>query len=183
MNRFLSTVWLVLMVSIGSLKAQPNSYVSFNGQTAFFSETPAENISASNKKSQIVLKPSTGDIAVRMKMTDFIFPNKLMQEHFNENYMESEKFPVATFSGKLASPVDFGKDGIYPIAAKGVFLVHGVPRNKTIDGTLEIKNGKVKISADFEVALEDHKIEVPKIVFVKIAQVIKVKALYNLEPQ
>jgi polyisoprenoid-binding protein YceI len=183
MNRFLCASWLLLLwiLTTGWLNAQTTTYITSKGETSFFSETPAENISAANKKSQVLLNPSTGDIAVRMKMTDFIFPNKLMQEHFNENYMESEKFPVATFRGKLTSPVDFGKDGIYSVSVKGMLLVHGVSKDKTIEGTLEVKKGKVVVRADFDVALEDHKIEVPKIVFLKIAQVIKVKALYTMD--
>ncbi len=183
MNRFLAASWLLWLwiLTAGRLNAQTTTYVTSKGETSFFSETPAENISASNKKTQVLLNSSTGDIAVRMKMTDFIFPNKLMQEHFNENYMESEKFPVATFSGKLTSPVDLGKEGIYRVAVKGLLLVHGVSKDKTIEGTVEVKKGKIVVRADFDVALEEHNIEVPKIVFLKIARVVKVKALYTLD--
>src|SRR5690606_25497663 len=115
------------------------------GQAVFFSETPAENISAVNKKVQAILKPETNEIAVRMKMTEFVFPNKLMQEHFNENYMESSKYPVGSFSGKINQQIDYSKDGTYDVSAEGSFSVHGVIQNRKLTGTLQIRNGKITI--------------------------------------
>lgn len=153
------------------------------GNTRFSASTPLENIEAENKKSQVILNTANGELAVRMNMRDFVFPNKLMQEHFNENYMESEKYPTATFSGKIEKAPDYTKDGDYDVSATGKFTVHGVTKERTIKGKLKIEGGKITILSDFEVALVDHKIEVPQVVFVKIAQVIKVKAQYILSPK
>jgi polyisoprenoid-binding protein YceI len=155
-------------------------FVTSSGITKFSASTPLENIEAENKKSQAILNTTNGDIAVRMNMRDFVFPNKLMQEHFNENYIESEKFPTATFSGRVTQTLDYAKDGTYELSATGKFTVHGVTKERTISGKLIIAGGKLTLTSDFQVLLVDHKIEVPSIVFVKIAQNISVKTQYVL---
>ena len=163
-------------------KAQNTLYSTRSGNTRFSSETPLENIKAENKKSQAILNTATGELAIRMNMVDFVFPNKLMQEHFNENYIESDKYPTATFSGKIDKTIDYTKDGEYDASATGKFTVHGVTKTRTINGKMKIDGGKISISSDFQVALTDHKIDVPEIVFVKIAQNIQVKTQYVLAP-
>jgi polyisoprenoid-binding protein YceI len=179
----LSVIFMIALSGVsGDLFAQGGMFATAGGNTRFSSETPMENIYAENKKTQVLFNTGTNEIAVRMNMRDFVFPNKLMQEHFNENYMESDKYPTATFSGKLDQAIDFTKDGSYDVSATGSFTVHGVSKNRTIKGNLKVEGGKVVISADFEVALVDHKIDIPQIVFVKIAQSIKVKAAYTLSP-
>ncbi|MCE7067319.1 YceI family protein [Dyadobacter sp. CY326] len=153
------------------------------GNTKFSSETPLENVNAENKKCQAILNTANSELAIRMNMREFVFPNKLMQEHFNENYIESSKYPTATFSGKVTNPPDYTKDGEYDVSATGKFTVHGVTKERTIKGKMNIAGGKITINSDFEVPLTDHKIEVPQVVFVKIAQVISVKAQYVLAPR
>lgn len=159
-----------------------NLYSTNNGETNFFSETPVENITAVNKNGQAILNVTNGDLVVQMNIKQFDFPNKLMQEHFNENYLESDKFPKAVFKGKLNETIDFTKNGTYDASATGDFTVHGVTQKRTLKGKLTVSQGKIDLVTDFDVALTDHKIEVPKIVFVKIAQVIKVKNKYSLAP-
>lgn len=179
----LSVIFLIAFAGVsGEVFAQGGMFATAGGNTKFSSETPMENIYAENKKTQVLLNTATNEIAVRMNMRDFVFPNKLMQEHFNENYMESVKYPTGTFSGKLDQVIDFTKDGAYEASATGSFTVHGVSKNRTIKGKLKIEGGKVMINSDFEVALVDHKIDIPQIVFVKIAQSIKVKVEYTLSP-
>ncbi|MCF0072340.1 YceI family protein [Dyadobacter sp. CY261] len=153
------------------------------GNTKFSASTPLENIEAENKKSQVILNTANSEIAIRMNMREFVFPNKLMQEHFNENYIESEKYPTATFAGKVDKAPDYTKDGDYEVSATGKFTVHGVTKERTIKGKMKIEGGKITINSDFEVPLTDHKIDVPKVVFVKIAQIIQVKAQYILAPR
>ncbi len=164
------------------IRAQGGLFSTATGVTRFSGTTPLENIEAENKKSQAILNTATGELAIRMNMTGFVFPNKLMQEHFNENYIESEKYPTATFSGKVSKSLDYAQDGTYEVSATGKFTVHGVTKERTIDGKLTVSGGKITLTSDFKVALADHKIEVPQIVFVKIAQVISVKVNYVLAP-
>ncbi|MCF0056629.1 YceI family protein [Dyadobacter sp. CY356] len=179
----LSVIFLMTISGIsGKAFAQGGMFATATGNTRFSSETPMENIYAENKKTQVLLNTGTGEIAIRMTMRDFVFPNKLMQEHFNENYMESAKYPTGTFSGKLDQTIDFTKDGTYDASVTGSFTIHGVAKTRTIKGKLKVEGSKITISSDFEVALTDHKIEVPSIVFVKIAQSIKVKSEYILAP-
>ena len=181
----LCSVLAILLVSAlpsQRLHAQ-GMYATSTGNTRFSSETPMENVNAENKKSQAILNTANNELAIRMNMRDFVFPNKLMQEHFNENYMESAKYPTATFSGKLDNAPDFTKDGQYDVSAMGKFTVHGVTKERTIKGKLQVADGKITINADFEVSLTDHNIKVPKVVFVKIAQVISVKTQYVLSPK
>ncbi len=172
----------LLLFLFGETHAQSKRYATTSGQTSFHSSTPAEDIDALNKKTQVILDTQTGGIAVLMNMRDFDFPNALMQEHFNENYIESAKYPKATFQGKLDQPVDFTKNGTYPLAATGTFSVHGESQPRTLAGTLTVQGDKISLDAEFQVKLVDHKIDVPKIVFVKIAQTIDVRAKYVLRP-
>ncbi|TDE13659.1 YceI family protein [Dyadobacter psychrotolerans] len=171
-----------VLCQMGEAFGQSLMYSTSTGNTRFSSETPLENIKAENKKSQAILNTSTGELAIRMNMRDFVFPNKLMQEHFNENYMESEKYPTGTFSGKMDKVIDYSKDGEYETSATGKFTVHGVTKTRTISGKIKIEDGKISVNSDFQVPLADHKIDVPEIVFVKIAQKIDVKAQYVLVP-
>lgn len=103
-----------------------------------------------------------------------------MQEHFNENYMESGKFPNATFKGTIEGTFDLNKNGSYPVTAKGELDIHGIKQQRTIPATIEVKDKSVKISSKFKVKLADHKIEIPTIVFNKIAEEIEVSIQSDL---
>jgi polyisoprenoid-binding protein YceI len=153
-----------------------------SGETSFFSETPVENISGVNKTVGAIFNTSTKEIAVSMKMTSFDFPNKLMQEHFNENYIESDKFPTGVFKGKIVEDIDFSKNGTYDVTAKGQLTLHGVTQAREIKGKLIVDNQKITLTSNFDVKLVDHKIDVPKLVFSKIAEVIAVKSKYIFNP-
>ena len=165
-----------------SSKSFGQLYSTQSGETSFFSETPVENISAVNKNVGAIINTSTNEIAVSMKMAGFEFPNKLMQEHFNENYMESEKYPTGTFKGKIMEPIDYTKNGTYEVTAKGQFTIHGVSVAREMKGKLTVENQKISLISNFDVKLTDHKIDIPKIVFAKIAEVISVKTKYNFMP-
>lgn len=170
-----NTVSFLLLFLVGiSLHAQ--RFVCKNGEMSFFSETPLENISALNKNVTSIIDVPTNAIAVKMQMAEFKFPNKLMEEHFNENYMESEKFPSGVFSGKIKEKIDFSKDGTYDISAVGKFQIHGVTKNRTLTGKMTINNGVPSLICTFDVKLADHKIDIPTIVVAKIAETIEVKS-------
>lgn len=174
-------ILLAFLLFIGE-NSHAQLYATTTGQTSFYSKTPVEDISAVNKKTQVILNVASGEIAVRMNMRDFDFPNELMEEHFNENYMESAKYPTATFKGKIDQAIDLTKNGTFNLTASGTFTVHGKSQNRTLKGTVAVNGGSVTIDSEFNVALSDHSIEVPKIVFVKIAQNIQVKSSYSMTP-
>ncbi|MBO9639677.1 MAG: YceI family protein, partial [Siphonobacter aquaeclarae] len=101
----MKTVLLMLGLAL-TFQARAQLFLTQTGETRFFSKAPLEDISAINKKTGAVLNTQNGDVVVRVPITEFQFPNKLMQEHFNENYLESDKFPYAMFRGKLQDVPD-----------------------------------------------------------------------------
>ena len=179
MKNILKTLIFILIISN---KLFGQLYVTQTGETNFFSETPVENISAINKTVGAIFNTNTNEIAVSMKMNAFDFPNKLMQEHFNENYMESEKFPTGIFKGKILEGIDYTKNGTYDVTAKGQLTLHGVTQARDLKGKLTIDNQKINLVCSFDVRLVDYKIDVPKLVFAKIAEVISVKSKYAFIP-
>ena len=153
-------------------------------EISFFSEAPLENIEALNKKGKSLIKTSTNDIAWVVSIRGFHFEKPLMEEHFNENYMETEKgeaYKTATFKGKINEDVDWGKDGVYKVTATGDLTIHVVTKKRTIEGELEIKGGKIMLMSEFQVKLEDHKVEIPKMVLKNIAETVDVKVAGTYE--
>ncbi|SKB43091.1 YceI family protein [Dyadobacter psychrophilus] len=175
---------LVLMISqFVAIACYGQLYMTKTGETSFFSETPLENIVAVNKQVLVILNTANGEIAIKMQQRSFHFPNKLMEEHFNENYMETEKYPAAVFAGKIMEPIDYGKDGTYPVHADGVLDMHGIKQNRSLKGQMVINGRQITLTSDFDIKLADHKIEVPTLVITKIAEAIAVKNKFVLVPK
>jgi polyisoprenoid-binding protein YceI len=129
-----------------------------------------------------VLNTKTKKVYSKIKQTSFVFKDRLMQDHFNENYMETEKFPVAILDMVIVEDLDFTKDGTYDITLKGTLEMHGVKKEREIKGKLTIKNGQpVNATAEFMVKLADHQIKIPSIVGANIAEEVKVSVDYNFE--
>lgn len=179
----MKTIWITLILATLVLTSKAQIFTCNDGEMSFFSKTPLEDIQAKSKEASAALNTGTGDVAVKIKIVTFKFPNSLMEEHFNENYLESEKFPDATFSGKLVEKVDFKKEGIVNVSAKGFLTIHGVKKQKTLIGTLDIKKGLIVLNCEFNVLLADHNIERPSVVMMKIAEKIDVKATFQLKPK
>jgi len=150
------------------------TWVAKNASIRFFSTTPVENIDAKTTTAVALLNTSTGLVAFKANIKSFVFPDKLMQEHFNENYMESDKIPGAEFSGTIQNLPDLTKDGTYSVNIKGKLTVHGVAMDRSIPATITVKEGKISATSKFMVKCVDHKIDIPKIVMTKIAEEIEV---------
>ena len=144
------------------------------GQVSFFSKTSAMDIQATSQVLNSIISPDNNNLAFSVQNTSFKFKNSFMEEHFNEKYMESDKYPRSTFTGKINEAVDLRKDGVYNVTASGKLSIHGVEQPRTIAGELTILKGKLHLKSNFNVKLVDHKIEVPTLVFEKIAEEIKV---------
>lgn len=157
------------------LSVNAQSYVSKNVRIALFSSTPVEDIRAVSEQCTAVIVKETKELAFQVPIKSFEFDKKLMQEHFNENYMESDKFPVAKFKGTLDQDIDLTKDGVYDVTVTGTLNVHGVDKKRTIPGKITVNNGQLQISTAFKVACVDHGIKVPRLVFAKIAEQISIK--------
>jgi polyisoprenoid-binding protein YceI len=171
-------LFLLALLFIG-FHSNAQLFITTTGEVSFFSKTPMEDIEALNKNVSSIINTSTNEVAVQMRITNFVFPNKLMQEHFNENYLESEKFPSATFKGKIKETVDLTVPGTYPISAVGSATIHGVIRPIELKGTIISTGSSLALTCQFDVKLVDYKIDIPKIVFAKIAEVIKVSSKFN----
>jgi len=163
------------------LQAQSN-YSTRNGKISFFSSTPLEDIKAASNNGTAVLLSKTKDIAFQVPIKSFQFEKGLMQEHFNENYMESDKYPVAKFKGKLNQDIDLSKNGEYDVTSTGTLSLHGVDKPRTISGKLKVSDGKVQLISNFNVACVDHNIKIPTIVIAKVAEIIAVKVDAVLTP-
>jgi polyisoprenoid-binding protein YceI len=97
-----------------------------------------------------------------------------MQEHFNENYMESDKYADARFSGKVNEDIDWKKDGVNNVTVTGKLTIHGVDKDRTIPGVITIKNGVVSISSKFDVTCKEHGIKIPTMLAEKVAEVVSI---------
>jgi polyisoprenoid-binding protein YceI len=171
----------ILLASVNALVAQP-IYTTDASEISFFSSTPVEDIEAINTTSTSLLNVAKNEIVFRVPIAGFQFEKPLMQEHFNENYMETEKFPYATFKGKLSDTLDLTKDTVYRISATGMMNIHGVDKAETYTGVVEAKDGQAVLKSEFKVALKDHNIKVPKVVFANIAEEIDVKVFFQYKP-
>ena len=156
MKKILIT-FLFTALALSGAHAQ-SKYFTKNGSITFFSKMPIENIEAKNQKATCVIDSKTGAIEVAVLMKAFEFEKALMQEHFNENYVESDKYPKSTLKGKIADigSVNFTKDGTYPVTIAGKFMLHGVEKDMTAKGSLVVKQGKVSGTSSFVVKLSDH---------------------------
>ncbi|MFT5280500.1 MAG: polyisoprenoid-binding protein YceI [Bacteroidia bacterium] len=157
-------------------------YTTDGSKVSFFSATPIEDIEAVNEASTSLINVPKKEIAFRIPISGFQFEKPLMQEHFNENYMETERFPYATFKGKLSDSLDISKDTLYNVTATGVMNIHGQDRAETFQGMVVCKDGRATLTCDFAVALRDYKIKVPKVVFANIAEIIEVKTEFQFKP-
>lgn len=159
----------------------PAIYSTKTGQISFFSRAPMEDIQAVNTKAISLINAANNEIVVRVPINQFQFPNRLMQQHFNENYLESEKFTHATFKGKINETVDFNKSGGQEVSATGILNIHGVDQKRTLKGKLTISAASVQLQTKFDVLLADHQIKIPKLVFNKIAEKIAVTTDFKYE--
>jgi hypothetical protein len=167
---------VVSILGFGSLTAQ-NLYMTRSGQISFFSKTPMENIEAVNNEVTSMLNPATGEMVFAVLIKGFRFERALMEEHFNENYMESDKMPKAAFQGKInnLTAVDFKKDGSYAVTVSGELTIHGVKQQISAPGIVLVSKDKISVTSSFSVKPPDYKITIPSLVAEKIADTIEVK--------
>lgn len=145
-----------------------------NVRLSFFSSAPLEDIEAKTDKGVSAINLKTRSIYFKVFVNTFQFRKKLMQDHFNENYLETEKYPFAEFKGKVAEETDLTKNGTWPVTVTGNLLLHGVEKPYTEKGTITVTNGQVKATATFKVKLADHQIKIPSLVIKNIAEVVDV---------
>jgi polyisoprenoid-binding protein YceI len=157
-------------------------FICDNGKIHFLASTAMEDIEATSNKTACVLDPQNRKIEAKVDMKTFEFRRKKMQDDFNEDYIESDKFPYATFTALIVSKIDFSKDGTFDVKLRGTLDMHGVKREEEIMGKLTIKGGQpVNATAKFEIPLVNYHIKIPTIVVVKIAEVVKVDVNFDFK--
>lgn len=146
-----------------------------NANVAFFSSTVMEDIEGKSAVGGSVIDTKSGNIIFKVKNTSFQFKKKLMQEHFNENYMESEKYPVSEFKGTIKDPINLTADGTYKVNIEGNLNIHGISKAYKTQADLVVSKGTLNAKAVFKVKIADHGIEIPTLVFKNIAEYVEVR--------
>ncbi|MBN1186237.1 MAG: YceI family protein [Bacteroidales bacterium] len=169
-------ILLILAILAISYNSFAQKLIAKNGHIWFYSHTPVEDIEAHNRQVVSILDPATGEIQFSLLVKSFEFEKKLMEEHFNENYMESDEYPKSSFKGQIANidEIDLGKDGSYKATINGQLTIHGVTKEITTEGKLDVKGKSVSATSKFAVSPSDYDIDIPNVVEDKIAKEIEV---------
>lgn len=163
----------VLIMGCATVQAQ-DIYSTTSAKLGFFSSAPLEDIAAETAKGASAINIKTKAVYFKVPINTFQFKKKLMQEHFNENYLESDKYPYAEFKGRILENADFTKEGSWTVMVEGMLTIHGVSKSYKEKGTVTMKDGKLSASAKFNVRVADHKIKIPSLVVKNIAEVVEV---------
>lgn len=177
-NRILMA--MMTLTIFGQAVAQ-SPLIDRSGTASFFSDAPLEDIEATNNEVLGAIDLEKGTLAVSMFMEGFHFDKSLMEEHFNENYIESDKFPKATFKGVINdfSSLDFSKPGSFEAFVEGEIELHGVTKPLKSLAKFDVSESKLVAATTFELSVAEFDIKIPRLVFKNIAEVVEVKALFN----
>jgi polyisoprenoid-binding protein YceI len=157
-------------------------YKLVEGEIEFFSNAPVEDIKANTSEIQSLLDQKEGSIAFLIPIKSFQFRKSLMQRHFNENYMESDKFPNATFKGNIKGWEQTTTEK-QTVTAVGEMTIHGVTNSIEVEGKVEKNGDEVYIDAVFPVRIADYDIKIPKVMFYNIAEVVEITVKLKYEPK
>jgi polyisoprenoid-binding protein YceI len=164
---------LCLIGVAASLAMQAQKFTSEKSAVSFFSHASIEDIAAKTDKSNSIFNISTGEIVFSIPIKDFEFEKALMKEHFNEKYMETEKYPKSTFQGKITN-FQQTASGEQEARAVGKLTIHGVTKNVELPGKIEVAEGRVVMKSKFVIKLADYKIKIPTLLWKNIAEQVEV---------
>ncbi len=181
----MKNIFFIVML-LSTQLAFGQKYFSKTGKISFKSEASMEKIEAQNASASTALDINSGNLEWAVLIQGFKFDKALMQEHFNENYMESSTYPKAKFKGKIdnISAVNFLKDGVYNVTATGQLEMHGITKPVATSGVITVKGGAISAKSNFSVLLADYGITIPKLVADNISKTvdITVDVSYQLMP-
>lgn len=152
---------IALLLIAASANTNAQALLSTKAGVAKFNATgDLVKIEAVNNQVDCKMLPTNGQIIFTLLIKGFRFENQLMEDHFNENYLESTQFPKASFKGFVTNiaSVNFNADGVYKVEAEGTLNIHGVDQKIKVPGTITVKSGKANLKSDFKVKLSDYKI-------------------------
>jgi polyisoprenoid-binding protein YceI len=178
--------FLILLILCGSFGAQSQDiYFTRTGRIDFHAGTSLEDIDAVNNEVASLLNVKTGELVFTVLIKSFHFKRALMEEHFNENYMESNQFPKASYKGKITQPalVKPGSNGTYSVVTEGELTIHGVTRKVTAPAKITVSNGKMTGQATFKILLADYNIQIPGVVAEKISKEAEIQVSCVYEPK
>jgi len=180
MKRILLLIFFLNIV----LAVNAQKYMTKNGYIGFFSHTSMEDIKGDNNQVVGAIDISTGEMVFQAVIKSFHFDRALMEEHFNENYMESDKIPKSSFKGKITnlSSVDFSKNGTYDVTVEGDLIIHDITNKISTKGTIEVVSGGINANAKFNIVPEDYKISIPGVVRDKINKNLEVTVAMKYAP-
>lgn len=178
------SVFVLLAVSMYAGTASAQRFFTRDGKVRFFSEAKLENIEAINKSGTAVFDIASGKMEWKVLIKNFLFEKALMQEHFNENYMESTRYPAATFKGYVTNlgEVKFDTDGTYPVTVKGKMNLHNVERDAEVTGTITVAGDQLVVHSDFTIKCSDYNIKIEAQKVSNISNNIKVTVDATLAP-
>lgn len=177
--------WLTIALAVSWFSTSAQSrFIDRGGYASFFSSAPMEDIKAESQQVVSILDVKEGKLVATMLMRSFNFRKALMQEHFNENYVESSKYPKASFNGTVTNidQLDLTKDGKYTLDVKGEITLHGVTKPLEVKAEATVSNGSLQARAVFPLTVKDFEIEVPRLVVDNIAEVVEVTVAFNYRP-
>ncbi|MBS0010845.1 MAG: YceI family protein [Bacteroidales bacterium] len=174
--------YLLFLMPVVTGYAQSGIFSDDSALISFFSSAPLEDISAENTSVRAILNTRSGDIAVLVRIDRFSFKKRLMQKHFNEQYLESDKYPEATFEGKIINfdLKDLGPEP-EPYPVEGTLTIHGVKKDFKGSASIYILNNVIYGDTEFNVLLDDYKIKIPRLLIKNIAEEIKVNVKMIME--
>lgn len=175
-SKFLIRILFLFGILVSNISLA-QTYILEEGSVTFFSSAPLEDITASNSKTKSIFDSDKGEIAFSIPIKEFQFKKSLMQEHFNEKYMESDKYPKSSFSGKLTGYTkETANENVW---AEGTLEIHGVKKQIKVPGILDFNEEKVHLECKFIVKLEDFRIKIPSVLFQNIAEEVEVTLNYD----
>jgi len=175
-----TSIFFILIVFVLPAKAQ--LYKSKEGSVSFFSKAPIENIEAVSKQITSIINTATNEIAFIVEIKTLQFRLEKMRDDFNEDFMESDKYPHATYDGKIKRKINWKNDGTYTVIAKGYLTIHGVEKERRDTATITIRNGEITLQSNFFVRVADYEIRIPRLLFQNIAEVVAVKLVVTYIP-
>lgn len=183
-KRWCILLFILAIVASGFKKQPSQLYLTTSGKISFRSDAPLEVIRASSTDLIGLIDITKGNFSFKIQVHSFQgFNSPLQKEHFNENYMESDKYPEASFKGKIIEDVDLSVDGTYQVRTKGILTIHNVPQERIIQSDVTVKKNIITVHSAFTVLLSDHNIPIPMVVNQKLANEIKVEVNATLEPR
>ena len=172
---------IIALILLSGVQVNGQKFIAESSKITFFSKSTIEDITADNVKGASMFNAETGEVAYSIPVREFKFAKSLMEEHFNEKYLDTEKFPKSTFAGKILGYKP-STSGPQQVNAQGKFTLHGITKDIDIPGTLEEVNGKIMMKAKFMVKLEDYDIPRPQVLWQNLAEVIEVSIDFTYKP-